>query len=82
MADEPTLNNAEIAQALNLSPSGVSRLRNGERFPSLTTMQNIERVYGWPVQEQSEARRDRVWHEDFASVLQEFAQRVEPAPAK
>lgn len=69
--EAPTLSNAEVANDLNLSPSGVSRLRSGERFPSLSVMQAIEKCYGWSVQEQADARRNRVWHQDFALVLQE-----------
>ena len=71
----PTLSNAEVAHDLNLSPSGVSRLRSGERFPSLSVMQSIEKKYGWSVQEQADARRDRQWHEDFSLVLQEVCER-------
>lgn len=64
-----TLTNGQVAEALGLSESGVSRLRSGDRLPSLAVMQQIEATYGWTVQGQSNARRDGEWHTAFGAVL-------------
>lgn len=69
-----TLLNRTVAERLNLSESGVSRLRSGRRHPSLTVMQAIERTYGWKVQEQSEALLRKDWHEEFEVTLDDYAE--------
>lgn len=66
MSDTATTpQNREVAAALGLSESGASRLRTGSRLPSLDTMQVIEDVYGWTVQNQSNARKNGQWTELF-----------------
>ena len=70
----PPLTNSQVAEALGLSESGVSRLRSGDRLPSLDVMQTIEKVYGWTVQGQSNARQAGKWTEAFVTVLQAAAE--------
>lgn len=70
----PPLTNSQIAEALGLSESGVSRLRSGDRLPSLEVMQKIELKYGWTVQGQSNARQAGDWTKAFVAVLQTAAE--------
>lgn len=70
----PALTNGEVAEALGLSESGVSRLRSGDRLPSLQVMQTIETVYGWTVQGQSNARQAGEWTTAFVKVLETVAE--------
>lgn len=64
-----TLLNKAVADRLGLSESGVSRLRSGARRPSLSVMQQIENVYGWTVQEQSNSIKASQWPQGFALTL-------------
>ncbi len=70
----PPLTNGQVAEALGLSESGVSRLRSGDRLPSLEVMQKIETVYGWSVQGQSNARQAGDWTGAFVKVLDAVAE--------
>lgn len=70
----PPLTNSQVAEALGLSESGVSRLRSGDRLPSLEVMQKIETVYGWSVQGQSNARQAGDWTGAFVKVLDAVAE--------
>lgn len=44
--------NAEIAQLLGLTHSGVSRIRAGHRCPSFPTMARIAEEFDWPIEAQ------------------------------
>jgi transcriptional regulator with XRE-family HTH domain len=44
--------NPEVAKRLGLSESGVHRIRNGTRYPSLNVMRRIAAEYDWPLEEQ------------------------------
>lgn len=46
--------NPEIARVLDLSESGVHRIRNGTRYPSLDVMRRIAAAYDWPLADQLE----------------------------
>lgn len=69
MTTDTTRTNGEVASALGLSKSGVSRLRSGDRLPSLALMQRIEKAYGWTVQAQSDSRAKGSWTQDFNDAL-------------
>ena len=68
--------NAQVADDLGMSISGVSRLRSGARLPSLQVMVKIEQAYGWTVQDQTAARMadSSTWDEHFAAELNRFYQ--------
>lgn len=51
---ESGVTNPEIARQLDLSDSAVSRIRSGNRYPSLDVMRKMEAAYSWPVAEQLE----------------------------
>lgn len=65
--DPPT--NRAVADKLGLSESGVSRLRSGDRLPSLALMGKIQEAYGWSIQAQWQARADAKWTSAFEEVL-------------
>lgn len=44
--------NPEVGKQLGLSYSGVSRIRSGNRYPSLAVMRKIRDAYAWPIEEQ------------------------------
>lgn len=73
---ESTPTNQEIADAIGLTHSGVSRIRNGNRLPSLGIMENIEKAYGWSLEDQAAHRRRGMY--DYARA---FNERVAEQPA-
>ncbi len=79
MTETPTatLSNRQVADDLGLSESGVSRLRSGDRMPSLSVMQQIQHQYRWNVQDQSDARQEGAWTTRFEKVLTQEAKRRE-----
>lgn len=44
--------NPDVAKRLGLSESGVHRIRNGTRYPSLKVMRTIAAEYDWPLADQ------------------------------
>lgn len=56
MATAPTLTNRELGDLVGLTHSSISRIRSGTRIPSSDVMLQIERVFGWPIDEQIRAR--------------------------
>jgi transcriptional regulator with XRE-family HTH domain len=48
------MTNAELASLLGLSESGASRLRNGHRRPSWSSLNAVARAFDWPAKEQFE----------------------------
>lgn len=48
----PTPTLMDVARRLSMSESSVSRLRSGKRHPSLDTMVQVDKAYGWPLVEQ------------------------------
>jgi len=49
-ADRAT--NEAVGRRLGISYSGVSRIRSGQRYPSLANMRKIRDVYGWALEDQ------------------------------
>lgn len=54
----PTPRLQDVATAIGVSESAVSRYLHGTRIPQLGTMLAIERVYGWPLEAQARAAAD------------------------
>lgn len=44
--------NQEVADLIGVSAGAASRLRHGQRSPSLPTMEAIARAFDWPLSEQ------------------------------
>jgi transcriptional regulator with XRE-family HTH domain len=64
------MNQAEAAEALGCSVATISRLRSGERNPSVRLMQEIRRILSWSLDDQAAA----IERGDFGSV---FADRMD-----
>lgn len=69
------LTNEQIAQMIGLTHSAVSRLRTGDRKPSVKTMFAIEAAFGWAAADQLQTRMlgTYAWANQFEAVLNDFA---------
>jgi transcriptional regulator with XRE-family HTH domain len=56
------MNGRQLADRLKVSQAHVSRLRSGERLPSMELMWSISDALGWPPGEQMEAVRAKQFH--------------------
>lgn len=65
--------NPEVGQRIGLSYSGVSRIRSGDRYPSLAVMRKIREAYGWSLADQQALIPDRGRNMDYAL---EFERRI------
>jgi transcriptional regulator with XRE-family HTH domain len=61
--------NREVAERIGLTHSAVSRIRSGQRFPGIEVMGAIARVYGWPVNQQVDARVNGVYADLFELAI-------------
>lgn len=61
--------NAEVGEKIGLTHSGVSRIRSGDRLPSLDTMAAIERAFGWSRAAQLQARDEGKYAQAFENVI-------------
>lgn len=68
-AKEPT--NASVAARINMTNAGVSRLRRGNRHPSVSVMRAIQKEYGWSMIEQYAAMQHKRYAVEFERVLKE-----------
>lgn len=69
------MTNEEIGKKLGLTHSAVSRIRRGERLPSLEVMMAIDVNFGWPMPDQV---MTRVHHgaKVYSSKLEQYIQEV------
>ena len=56
------MTNGEIGKLIGLSYSAVSRLRRGERLPSIAVMVAIQEAFGWSI-------TDQVWVRSYAGAV-------------
>lgn len=61
--------NPTVAREIGLTYTAVSRLRSGARVPSVSTMLMIQEIFGWPCQEQMDARGSGTFHLAFEAML-------------
>lgn len=64
------ITNAAVGKRLGMSYSGVSRIRAGERYPSLPNMRKIRDVYGWSIEEQMALQPDKGKDMRYADALE------------
>lgn len=76
-AREGGATNPEVGKRIGLSYSGVSRIRSGDRYPSLAVMRKIREAYGWSLQDQQALIPDRGRNMDYA---EEFERRINTHP--
>jgi transcriptional regulator with XRE-family HTH domain len=67
---------SRVAEELGLTIATVSRIRSGDRLPSLVVMRQISKLYGWTIDEQLEARD----HGEYASRFNRKLAESSPAP--
>lgn len=63
------MNGRQLADTLGASQAHVSRLRSGDRLPSMAMMWAIESALGWPATEQLAAVRDKLYHVELSKRL-------------
>lgn len=61
--------NSEVGARIGLTHSAVSRIRSGERLPSMSIMRAIEDEYGWDRLSQWAARDEGKYAECFEAVI-------------
>lgn len=76
-AREGGATNPEVGKRIGLSYSGVSRIRSGDRYPSLAVMRKIREAYGWSLADQQALIPDKGRNLDYAA---EFERRVNAQP--
>lgn len=59
--------NHDVAEALGLHHSMISRIRAGSRRPSIETMDRVRELTGWSMDAQMRARNDGTYPEQFAT---------------
>lgn len=64
------MNQAECAEALDLSEATVSRYVSGERMPSLNTMYRIRDLLLWSIEAQADAVRCGTYAAEFAEKME------------
>lgn len=71
MTTTAAVTNPQVGEKIGIGHTGVSRLRSGDRSPSIETMIAIEEAYSWPIGEQIRARRQgkKPYAEAFEAVL-------------
>lgn len=60
---------AEMADLLDVSESMVSRIRSGERQPSLDLMLKIRGTLGWSIEDQADAIKGEHYAGDFKELM-------------
>ena len=65
------MTNEEIGKLIGLTYSAVSRLRRGERLPSVEVMLAISEQFGWGVADQVKVRTSQ-GAKAYARVLNEY----------
>jgi transcriptional regulator with XRE-family HTH domain len=61
--------NAEVGEKIGLTHSAVSRIRSGDRLPSLAAMRAIEKAYGWTRYHQLLARDQHAYAAAFEQII-------------
>lgn len=61
--------NQKVADELGITHSAVSRIRSGDRLPSLQLVRRINHVYGWSVEEQISDLDPHRYAEAFERLL-------------
>lgn len=69
------MTNEKIGELIGLSYSAVSRLRRGERLPSVNVMVAISKHFGWGVADQVQVRTSQ-GAKAYATKLNEAIQKV------
>lgn len=63
------MNQQEAADLLGCSVATVSRLRSGDRLPSVGLMKEIRRVLSWSIEAQISAQDQDRYHHEFTQRM-------------
>lgn len=69
MTTKANVTNQRVAEDLGITHSMVSRIRSGDRMPSLKLVRRIETVLGWPAAEQIASLDPKVYASGFETLL-------------
>lgn len=69
MTTRAQVTNEQVAKDLGITHSMVSRIRTGDREPSLRLIRTIEEVMGWPINDQA-VNLDHNYAKAFETVLE------------
>lgn len=64
-----TVTNQRVAEELGITHSMVSRIRSGDRLPSINLVRQIADKFGWPVSKQIEDLDPKRYADAFEAVL-------------
>lgn len=67
--ERATVTNQRVAEDLGITHSAVSRIRSGDRTPSLDVMLKMHEEWEWPLEVQALSRSLGKYAEDFEAVL-------------
>lgn len=67
------MSNTAVAALIGLTHAQVSRIRSGDRLPSIETMMNIHKVFGWSMDEQATARLQNLYGPRFEEAIGRYA---------
>lgn len=68
MTTKAAVTNQRVAEDLGITHSMVSRIRSGDRIPSLAVMLTIHE-WGWGLEKQALARKLGTYASDFEALL-------------
>lgn len=69
------MTNRECGERLGYTESGISRIRSGQRHPSLMLMVKVSGAFNWTVHEQVDAWLNGDWVEIFNGILENDGER-------
>lgn len=69
MTDRAPVTNQRVADDLGVTHSAISRIRSGDRLPSLQLVRRIDAVLGWAVDEQVSSLDPEVYAKNFENLL-------------
>jgi transcriptional regulator with XRE-family HTH domain len=69
MATRALVTNQRVAEDLGVTHSAVSRIRSGDRLPSLALVRRISARYNWSVEEQIEDLDPTRYAAAFEAIL-------------
>lgn len=67
--DRSPVTNQRVGEDLGVSHSMISRIRSGDRLPSLALVRRISVAFGWPIDDQISSLDPKVYAEAFEAML-------------
>lgn len=73
---ETRISNIQLGKLIGLSHASVSRIRSGDRLPSIRAMARIARLCDWSIDDQVAAREAGNYPEEFEKASQGMSPEV------